>query len=80
MRRKLHIKIGFSLHENELKIKDTFPGVPAAMKESVELKEFVEQIPDKLCAILRAKGFRSLKSLLYWQELLTLFNNNEDTK
>ena len=79
-KKKLHIKIGFSLHENELKIKDTFPGVPAAMKESVELKEFVEQIPDKLCAILHAKGFRSLKSLLYWQELLTLFNNNEDTK
>ena len=77
---KLHFKIGFSLDENDLKLKDSFPGVPAAMKESAELKEFVEQIPDKLSAILRAKGFRSLKSLLYWQELLTRFNNNEDTK
>ena len=78
-KKKLHFKIGFSLDENDLKIKDTFPGVPAAMKESVELKEFVKQIPDKLCAILRAKGFRSLKSLLYWQELLVLFNSNDNT-
>jgi len=78
--KKMHFKIGFSLDENDLKIKDTFPGVPAAMKDSVELKEFVEQIPEKLCAILRAKGFRSLKSLLYWQELLVLFNSNDDTK
>lgn len=78
--KKMHFKIGFYLDENDLKIKDTFPGVPAAMKESVELKEFVEQIPDKLCAILRAKGFRSLRSLLYWQELLVHFNNHDDTK
>ena len=80
-RKKLHFKIGFTLDEKDLKIKDTFPGVPAALKDSVELKEFIEQIPDKLCAfILRAKGFRSLKSLLYWQELLLLFNNHDDTK
>lgn len=79
-KKKLHFKIGVSLDENELKIKGSFPGVPAAMKESVELKQLVEQIPDKLCAVLRAKGFRSLKSLLYWQELLLLFNNYEDTK
>ena len=80
-RKKMHFKIGFTLDENNLKIKDTFPGVPAAMKDSVELKEFIEQIPDKFGAIiLRAKGFRSLKSLLYWQELLLLFNNHDDTK
>ena len=80
-RKKLYFKIGFILDQNDLKIKDTFPGVPAAMKDSTELKEFVEQIPDKLCAnILRAKGFRSLKSLLYWQELLLLFNSHDDTK
>lgn len=80
-RKKMHFKIGFTLNEEDLTIKDTFPGVPAAMKDSVELKEFIEQIPDKFCAIiLRAKGFRSLKSLLYWQELLLLFNNHDDTK
>lgn len=78
--KKMHFKIGFTLDENNLKIKDTFPGVPAAMKDSVQLKEFVEQTPSKLCGILRAKGFRSLKSLLYWQELLVQFNKNDDTK
>ena len=77
---KMHFKIGFSLDENTLEIKDTFPGVPAAMKDSVELKGFVEQLPNKLCTILRVKGFTSLKSLLYWQELLVLFNKNDETK
>ena len=70
--RKMSLKAGFCLDENTLKVKDVLLGVPSAMKDTDELKQLIKEIPEKLiCDILRAKGFRSLRSLLYWQELIS---------
>lgn len=70
--RKLTLKAGFSLDETTLRVKDVLLGTPSAMKDTDELKQLIKEIPEKLiCDILRAKGFRSLLSLLYWHEMVS---------
>ena len=50
------------------------------MNDSLELKELIEQVPDIVHDMLRAKGFRSLKSLLFWQQSFTNFFTGNDNK
>lgn len=66
--KKLVIKVGFFIDEKSLQVIEGLPGVPASIRESLQLKEFIEQVPDIVSAILRKKGFTSLISLLLWQE------------
>jgi len=70
--KKMSLKAGFCVDETTLKVNDVLLGVPAAMKDTDELKQIIKEIPGKLMFdFLRAKGFRSLRSLLFWQELIT---------
>ncbi len=66
--KKIVIKTGFFIDDASLQVEEALPGVPASMKESLQLKELIEQIPNIVCAVLREKGFMSLKSLLLWQQ------------
>ena len=66
--KKVILKAGFVLDESSLRIKDDLPGVPTSMKDSPELQELAKSIPHITDFLLRRKGFRSLKSLLFWYE------------
>ena len=75
--KKLVIKVGFFIDDKSLQVIENLPGVSASMKESLQLKELIEQVPDIVCAVLRKKGFTSLVSLLLWQES---FNDEKSDK
>ena len=76
-RKKFVIKTGYFIDDICLNVKEALPGVPVSMKESLELKELIEQLPSIISAVLHEKGFISLKSLLHWQEF---FFNRESNK
>ena len=67
-KKKYVLKTGFSIDEKDHRISDALPGCPTSMKDSEHLRELTEQIPDIVGGLLRSKGFRSLKSLIFWQE------------
>lgn len=75
--KKFILKAGFYVDSESFEVKDSLPGVPASMKNSPNLKELIEQVPDIIRDMLRTKGFRSLKSLLFWQESLKAFLNDD---
>lgn len=64
----LVFKGGFLIDEKDYSIKDILPGCHTEMKDSIHLEELAEQFPEIVRTTLRAKGFRSLKSLLSFDE------------
>jgi len=70
---KMVIKIGFFLDEKSLKAIECLPGVSTSIMESLQLKELIDRVPVIVCAVLRKKGFTSLKSLLLWLEFLSKY-------
>ena len=67
-KKKYVLKTGFSVDERDHKIRDVLLGCPTSMKDSEHLRKLTEQIPDIIGGLLRSKGFRNLKSLIFWQE------------
>ena len=64
----LTIKAGFFINVNDCQISDILRGSAPSMKESEHVQKIVHEIPFILCKMLRSKGFRNLRSLLFWQE------------
>ena len=78
--KKFIVKTGFCIDQTSMNITGTLRGTPTTMNDSLELKELIEQVPDIVHDMLRAKGFRSLKSLLFWQQSFTNFFTGNDNK
>lgn len=78
-KKKLSLKTGFMIDEATLAVTGTLPGIP---KDSLEIKDFIDTIPEIISSLLCGKGFRSLKSLLFWQDVLDNISRNrtEDEK
>ena len=70
-------KLGFLIDEWDYRVKGILPGCRTEMKDSIHLKQLIERIPEIIRQTLRAKGFRSFKSLLFWSEHLKNVKTNE---
>ena len=65
---RIIVKVGFLIDEQDFSVKGIIPGCRAEMKDSVHLEQLIERVPELISCTLRAKGFRSFKSLLFWNE------------
>ena len=64
----LTIKAGFFINVNDCQVTDILRGSAPSMKESEHVQKLVHEIPFILHKMLRTKGFRNLRSLLFWHE------------
>lgn len=64
----LTIKAGFFINVNDCQVTDILRGSAPSMKESKHVQKIVHEIPFILRKMLRSKGFRNLRSLLFWHE------------
>lgn len=66
----LIIKLGYQLDINSLDSKDAFPGVPNNAQHSQLSEQIALLVPNQVRNLLLKKGFRSLISLVHWQETM----------
>ena len=64
----LTIKAGFFVNVNDCQVTDILRGCAPSTKESEHVQKIIHEIPFVLRKMLRFKGFRSLRSLLFWHE------------